>query len=147
MFIDVMELTYTDDGNGVCEKPTCINTNYIRRIESIENGDNDYDANIIMNDGTEILVSDYRYDSLIDLILGNIESYSTCSEKSEVNNLRNKTNQKVRNAIREKGLMQYEVAKLFGVREEVFSRQLRYELPEEKQNELIEKINGLKAST
>ena len=54
------------------------------------------------------------------------------------------TNQKVRNAIREKGLMQYEVAKLFGVREEVFSRRLRYELSEEEQNELIEKINGLK---
>ena len=56
-----------------------------------------------------------------------------------------RTNQKVRNAIREKGLKQYEVAKLFGVSEEVFSKRLRYELPEDVQEELIEKINALEA--
>ncbi len=52
-------------------------------------------------------------------------------------------NQKVKNAIREKGLPQYEIARLLGFNEYSFCRYLRYELPEEKQNELIEKINGL----
>lgn len=147
MFINVMELTYTDDGNSVCEKPMLINTNYISRIEAIENGDNEYDANIVMTDGTEILIADYKYESLCDLIFENIESYETRSQKSKINESRNKNNFKVRNAIREKGLKQYEVAKLFGVCEEVFSKRLRYELPEDVQEKLIEKINALEVST
>lgn len=54
-------------------------------------------------------------------------------------------NQKIRNAIREKNLPQYEVARLLGFNEYSFCRHLRYELPEDEQNELIMKINNLEA--
>lgn len=55
-----------------------------------------------------------------------------------------KKNERIRNAIREKGLTQYEVARQLDYREDAFSKMLRYELPEVVQDELIERINKLK---
>ncbi len=54
-----------------------------------------------------------------------------------------KNNFEIRNAMKEKNLPQYEVARLLNYREDVFSKMLRYELPEEEQKELIGKINAL----
>ena len=143
MFIEVMELTSTDDGKGITERPILINTSNIIRVEALGNDEGDYDANIVMNDGAEVLVEDYRYDSLVDLICGRIDSYTTYTSK----NSKTRNNQKIRNAMKEKNLSQYEVARLLNYREDMFSKMLRYELPEDEQNELIEKINALKVST
>lgn len=52
-------------------------------------------------------------------------------------------NLRVRKAIEEKGLPNYEVARLMGYREECFSRLLRYELPDEVQDELVKAIEQI----
>ena len=49
-------------------------------------------------------------------------------------------NLKVKEAILESGLKQWKVAELIGIRDDAFSRKLRYELPEEEQNKIIEAI-------
>ena len=56
-----------------------------------------------------------------------------------------KSNLKVRVAILSVGLPQYEIARLLGYNAEYFNRKLRYELPEIVQEDLITKINKLKA--
>ena len=49
-------------------------------------------------------------------------------------------NLKIRIKMIESGLKQYEVARLLGVSESVFSRKLRDELPEAEQNKIVEII-------
>lgn len=49
-------------------------------------------------------------------------------------------NMKVKVAILNSGLKQWQVAELIGIRDDAFSRKLRYELPEEEQNKIIEAI-------
>ena len=49
-------------------------------------------------------------------------------------------NEKVRKAIREAGLKQWQVAYLLKIHESEFSRKLRFELPEEEQNKIIEAV-------
>lgn len=54
-----------------------------------------------------------------------------------------KNNFKIRNAMKEKNLPQYEVARLLNYREDMFSKMLRYELPDDVQEELVARINKL----
>ena len=49
-------------------------------------------------------------------------------------------NEKVRKAIREAGLKQWQVAYLLKIHESDFSRKLRYELPEDEQKRIIEVV-------
>lgn len=49
-------------------------------------------------------------------------------------------NEKVRKAIREAGLKQWQAAHLLKIHESEFSRKLRYELPEAEQNKIIEVV-------
>ena len=49
-------------------------------------------------------------------------------------------NMKVKVAILNSGLKQWQVAELIGIRDDAFSRKLRYELPEAEQNRIIEAI-------
>lgn len=51
-------------------------------------------------------------------------------------------NYKVRKAILESGLKQWKVAELIGIRDDAFSRKLRYELPEDEQNRIIDAISN-----
>lgn len=51
-------------------------------------------------------------------------------------------NYKVRKAILESGLKQWKVAELIGIRDDVFSRKLRYELSEDEQNRIIDAISN-----
>lgn len=53
----------------------------------------------------------------------------------------NKANLKVRLAIMEHSLTQWEVAKILGVSETTFYRLMRDELPEEKQDDIINAIS------
>ena len=49
-------------------------------------------------------------------------------------------NEKIRIAMIQNNLKQYEVAKLLGISETGFCRKLREELPEEEQNDIVSKI-------
>jgi len=49
-------------------------------------------------------------------------------------------NQEIRDAIRIKGVKQWEVCKAMGVSESTFIRWLRSELPEEKKTEILEAV-------
>lgn len=51
-----------------------------------------------------------------------------------------KANVKVRTALLQANMKQYELAQLLDIYEEKLSRMLRYELPEEEQNKMIEVI-------
>lgn len=55
---------------------------------------------------------------------------------------KNKTNQRVREALREAGLFQWELAILMGVSEATIVRYLREELPEEEQDKIIDLIRN-----
>lgn len=56
-----------------------------------------------------------------------------------------RTNRRIRAAIAALGFPQYEVARLLGYNPEAFNRRLRYELPDDVQEELVAKINKLEA--
>ena len=49
-------------------------------------------------------------------------------------------NMKLKVAILQSGMKQWQVANLIGIRDDAFSRKLRYEMPEEEQDEIIELI-------
>lgn len=51
-------------------------------------------------------------------------------------------NRKIRIAMFENNVKQYEVAKLLGIHESVLSRKLREELPDEEQEKIVSKIKG-----
>lgn len=51
-------------------------------------------------------------------------------------------NQRIRIAMIQNNIKQYEVAKLLGISETSLCRKLREELPEEEQNEIVAKIEG-----
>ena len=56
------------------------------------------------------------------------------------------TNMKVRMAMMENGLKQWEVARLLGIHEAVLSRKMRDELPEEEQDRIVQVIEDAKRS-
>lgn len=58
--------------------------------------------------------------------------------------MKRKTNLKVREAIKETGRPQWEIAKKLGYNESVFSRMLREELSENEQTSLVFGINKIK---
>ena len=51
-------------------------------------------------------------------------------------------NQKIRIAMIQNNIKQYQVAKLLGISETSLCRKLREELPEEEQNEIVARIEG-----
>lgn len=51
-------------------------------------------------------------------------------------------NMKVKVAILNSGLKQWQVAELIGIRDDAFSRKLRYEMPEDEQNRIIDAISN-----
>lgn len=53
------------------------------------------------------------------------------------------TNKYVRELIRSKKIKYWQVANVAGISENTFSRWLRYELPEDKKNLILEAINNL----
>lgn len=55
-------------------------------------------------------------------------------------------NTDIRKAITESGLKKYEIAHAIGVTDSWFSKMLRFELPEEKKNQIISAIHQLKES-
>ena len=48
-----------------------------------------------------------------------------------------KTNEKIRTALRERKMYQWELAERLGVSEPTLTRWLRHELPEDKQNQIV----------
>ena len=55
-------------------------------------------------------------------------------------------NSEIRKAIAESGLKKYEIAHAIGVTDAWFSKMLRFELSEEKKNQIINAIHQLKES-
>lgn len=53
-------------------------------------------------------------------------------------------NEKLKNAMKETHLKQWQVADLMGINEFSLSRKLRYELPEEEQQRIIDLIHSAK---
>lgn len=51
-------------------------------------------------------------------------------------------NERIRIAMIQRNLKQWEVAKLLGIHESVLCRKLREELPEDEQNEIVARIEG-----
>ena len=51
-------------------------------------------------------------------------------------------NTRIKVAIMESGLKQWKVAELVGIREETFSRKLRFELPKEEQDRIVNLIRN-----
>lgn len=65
----------------------------------------------------------------------------TCIPKYETVILtKGKPNQRIREALKEAGLYQWELAKIMGIGETTISRYLRVEMPEEEQDKIIELI-------
>ena len=54
------------------------------------------------------------------------------------------TNKKIRIALIEAEVVQYEVAEELGISDQSFSRMLRYELPPDKQKKILDVIDELK---
>ena len=54
----------------------------------------------------------------------------------------NKSNELIRNALRERCMYQWQLAELLGVSEPTLIRWMRHELPEEKQEEIVSIIKG-----
>ena len=50
------------------------------------------------------------------------------------------TNTQIREALRERGLCQWQLADIMGIREETLSRMLRHELPADQQSEIVNMI-------
>ena len=55
------------------------------------------------------------------------------------------TNARVREALKKHKMYQWQLADLMGISEPSFTRLMRHELPEEKQNEMISLIDGTEA--
>lgn len=58
-----------------------------------------------------------------------------------------KTNKRIRIAMAESGIKQWELARLLGMSESVLSRRLRDELPEDEQDRIVELIKGANRET
>lgn len=58
------------------------------------------------------------------------------------NRIRKRCNERIYSAAEEYGLYHWQIADLLGIREDTFSRKLRYELPEDEQDSIIATIRN-----
>ena len=57
------------------------------------------------------------------------------------------TNKDIRQALAARNLKQWQLAEVLGIREEALSKMLRYELPDDEKQKMLEAINQIKEAT
>ena len=93
-----------------------------------------------------LIISVINNTIIIDIVVvvgqhkGGMIKMNRISHRSKLRN--NKRNKRVYEAAEEYGLYHWEVADLLGIREETLSKKLRYELPEEEQEYIIDTIRN-----